>query len=73
MVLQSSLISLYLFLKKFTDNVIYFIPDRFSQGYGVNKGAIDSKKLKKRKIIWFLFKHNLYSLLILVTLFILKK
>ncbi len=32
---------LYLFLKNFTDKVGYFIPDRFSQGYGVNKDAID--------------------------------
>lgn len=31
---------LYLYLKKFTDNVGYYIPDRFSQGYGVNKDAI---------------------------------
>ncbi len=32
---------LYKYLKNFTDKVGYFIPDRFSQGYGVNKNAID--------------------------------
>ncbi len=42
----TSVSSLYLYLKKFTDNVMYFIPDRFSQGYGVNKEAID--RIKKQ-------------------------
>lgn len=32
---------LYQFLKNFTEKVGYYIPDRFSQGYGVNDGAID--------------------------------
>ncbi len=35
---------LYLFLKRFTDNVSYYIPDRFSQGYGVNTDAINKIK-----------------------------
>lgn len=37
---------LYLYLKNFTDYVEYFIPDRFSQGYGVNEAALDN--IKKR-------------------------
>ncbi len=32
---------LYLYLKHFTDNVTYFIPDRFSHGYGVNEDAVN--------------------------------
>ncbi len=47
----TSVSSLYLYIKKFTDNVIYFIPDRFSQGYGVNKGAIDRIKQKDCSLI----------------------
>lgn len=37
----TSVSSLYLYLKNFTDNVSYYIPDRFSQGYGVNDIALD--------------------------------
>lgn len=37
----TSVSTLYLYLKNFTENVGYFIPDRFSQGYGVNENAID--------------------------------
>ncbi len=35
---------LYLYLKRFTENVGYFIPDRFSEGYGINNEAIDKIK-----------------------------
>ncbi len=35
---------LYLFLKNFSDNITYYIPDRFSQGYGINKTALDNLK-----------------------------
>lgn len=31
---------LYLYLMHFTNNLEYYIPDRFSQGYGVNENAI---------------------------------
>lgn len=31
---------LYMYLTRFTNSVEYFIPDRFSQGYGVNENAI---------------------------------
>lgn len=37
----TSVSTLYLYLKNFSKNIGYFIPDRFSQGYGVNEGAID--------------------------------
>ncbi len=37
----TSVSTLYLYLKKFTEKVGYFIPDRFSQGYGINEGAIN--------------------------------
>lgn len=37
---------LYLFLKHFTNALEFFIPDRFSQGYGVNEDALDN--IKKR-------------------------
>ena len=33
---------LYLYLKNFLDNISYFIPDRFSEGYGLNKEALDN-------------------------------
>lgn len=32
---------LYLYLKHFTDNLIYFIPDRFNQGYGIHNLALE--------------------------------
>ena len=36
----TSVSTLYLYIKRFTDNVGFYIPDRFSQGYGVNDNAI---------------------------------
>ena len=35
---------LYLYLANFFKNLEYYIPDRFSQGYGINKGALDTIK-----------------------------
>lgn len=35
---------LYLALKQLTDNVIYYIPSRFVEGYGLKKSAIDKIK-----------------------------
>lgn len=32
---------LYMYLKHFTDNLVYFIPDRFNQGYGIHNLALD--------------------------------
>lgn len=32
---------LYLYLKNFTDDIFYYIPDRFSQGYGINNTALE--------------------------------
>lgn len=42
---------LYQFLKNFTENVGYFIPDRFSQGYGVNNNAVDKIFAQKYDLI----------------------
>ena len=36
----TSVSALYLYLKHFTNNIYYHIPDRFSQGYGVSENAI---------------------------------
>ena len=35
---------MYTYLKNFTDNVQYYIPDRFSESYGVNKNAVSKIK-----------------------------
>ena len=32
---------LYLFLKQFTDQLEFYIPDRYSEGYGISKKGID--------------------------------
>ncbi|WP_420576442.1 single-stranded-DNA-specific exonuclease RecJ [Ekhidna sp.] len=32
---------MYLFLKQFTDNLEFYIPDRYSEGYGISKKGID--------------------------------
>ncbi len=32
---------LYLYLKNFTSNIEYYIPDRFTQGYGMNDDAVN--------------------------------
>ncbi|WP_425389469.1 single-stranded-DNA-specific exonuclease RecJ [Ekhidna sp.] len=32
---------IYLFLKQFTDNLEFYIPDRYSEGYGISKKGID--------------------------------
>ncbi len=42
---------LYLYIKNFTNNVEYFIPDRFSQGYGVNENALDFIKNKNCQLL----------------------
>ncbi len=31
----------YSFLKKLTDNINYYIPDRYDEGYGISKAAVD--------------------------------
>ena len=36
----TSVSTLYLYLKNFTENIVYFIPDRFSHGYGINESAL---------------------------------
>ena len=36
----TSVSTLYLYLRRFSDNIGFYIPDRFSQGYGVNDNAI---------------------------------
>ena len=40
----TSVSALYLYLKNFTDDIEYYIPDRFSQGYGINNAALDRIK-----------------------------
>lgn len=42
---------MYLFLKNIDADVIYFIPDRFEDGYSLNKKAIDDLKSKGVNII----------------------
>ncbi|MFM7022607.1 MAG: single-stranded-DNA-specific exonuclease RecJ [Flavobacteriales bacterium] len=34
----------YLFLKKFTENLAYYIPDRYKEGYGISFAAMDFAK-----------------------------
>lgn len=37
----TSVAMLYLFLKKFHSKIIYYLPDRYSEGYGISKTGID--------------------------------
>ncbi len=39
------------FLREFTDNLIYYIPDRYSEGYGVSLQGIDTAKAEKAALI----------------------
>ncbi len=41
----------YSYLKKRTENVIYYLPDRFSDGYGMNNNAIDYLKSQGVELI----------------------
>ena len=37
---------MYSFLRKLTDNLIYYIPDRYTEGYGISTKGIDTAKEK---------------------------
>ena len=37
----TSVANLYLFLERFTDNIDYYIPDRYSEKSGISKQSID--------------------------------
>lgn len=42
---------LYLYLKNFTSNIEYYIPDRFTQGYGMNDDAVNQIASRGCKLI----------------------
>ena len=37
---------MYSFLRRLTDNLIYYIPDRYTEGYGISTKGIDTAKEK---------------------------
>ena len=37
----TSVALMYLFLKKFTKNICFYIPDRYSEGYGISEQGIE--------------------------------
>ena len=37
----TSVALMYLFLKKFTKNICFYIPDRYNEGYGISEQGID--------------------------------
>ena len=47
----TSITVMYKFLKKLGLNVIYYLPDRLMEGYGVNTGALDKIKNEGVKFV----------------------
>ena len=47
----TSISILYLFLKKITNNLYYYTPDRYSEGYGLSINGIDYAKKNKCSLI----------------------
>ena len=47
----TSITVMYKFLKKLGLNVIYYLPDRLMEGYGVNTGALDKIKNEGVKLV----------------------
>lgn len=47
----TSISVLYLFLKKITNNLYYYTPDRYSEGYGLSINGIDYAKKNKCSLI----------------------
>ena len=47
----TSISILYLFLKKITNNLYYYTPDRYSEGYGLSINGIDYAKQNKCSLI----------------------
>ena len=47
----TSVAMMYSFLKRFTENIGYYIPDRYKEGYGVSFTAIDYAQLNEYSLI----------------------
>ena len=47
----TSVAMMYSFLKRFTDNIGYYIPDRYKEGYGVSFDAIDYAQLNNYNLV----------------------
>ncbi len=47
----TSVAMMYSFLKRFTDNIGYYIPDRYKEGYGVSFDSIDYAQLNEYNLI----------------------